>query len=243
MKKNAGISSPRKMNDCQSIWEIHHHASGTMSVAGMVHEIRNPLTTIKAFLQMLLPELQTIGKLELAEMALAEIDRTNDLLTGYLSDIKAGLKEKRKTSMNQIAKKVAGLYAGDAILNRIAISIHTPAEDLFVQADENQLKQVMVNLMKNAVEAIKENKKIHGNINISVFEDNGYVKCSLIDNGGGIDERSLEQIFTPFYTTKEDGNGIGLVISKKIIEDHGGCMNVESANGTTNFTISLPAIF
>ncbi|MBT2692419.1 ATP-binding protein [Bacillus sp. ISL-55] len=217
-------------------------ASASHLAAGLAHEIRNPLTTIKGFIQLLQPELQAAGQQEFADVALDELNRANCLLTEFLSVLKPASSEKKKISVNKLAASMFKLFSSESILKDIEIDIELPDYELYVLADENAIKQVLINLLKNAIEAVEGNSGNKGSIKLVVNEDAGVIHVSVLDNGTGIDEYSLKKIFTPFYTTKTDGTGMGLVISKQIIENHGGEMTVTTQPLKTIFEFSLPAI-
>ncbi|MFT9597572.1 two-component system sensor histidine kinase NtrB [Mesobacillus sp.] len=226
----------------QSATGDYQAASASHLAAGLAHEIRNPLTTIKGFIQLLQPDLQAAGKQEFADVALDELNRANSLLTEFLSVLKPASSEKKKISVNKLAASMFKLFSSESILKDIEIDIEIPDEEVYVLADENAIKQVLINLLKNAIEAVEGNRRNKGSIKLVVNEDGGFIHVSVIDNGNGIDEYSLKKIFTPFYTTKTDGTGMGLVISKQIIENHGGEMTVTTQPFKTIFEFSLPAI-
>lgn len=217
-------------------------ASASHLAAGLAHEIRNPLTTLKGFIQLLKPELQAVGKQEFAEVALDEINRANSLLTDFLSVLKPGSSEKKKLSINELAASMIKLFSSEAILKDIDISGEFPGQELYVLADKNEIKQVLVNLLKNAIEAVEGNEHTRASIKLVVSKDRHLVVVSVIDNGCGIDEYSLNKIFSPFYTTKTGGTGMGLAISKQIIENHGGEMSAATQPFKTIFKFSLPAV-
>ncbi|MEH7442112.1 HAMP domain-containing sensor histidine kinase [Bacillus sp. JJ1122] len=220
----------------------YQDASASKLAAGLAHEIRNPLTTIKGFIQLLKPEMQTIGKSEFADVALEEINRANGLLSEFLSIFKPGSSGKNKISLNSFTKAIINLFKSEALLKQIELMVKVPDVEVFVWADEKQLKQVALNLLKNAFEAIEESDVDRGEIAIAVRKFNGFAKFSVIDNGAGLAKTEAEKLFTPFYTTKENGTGIGLVICKQIIEDHGGRLKVRSKLGRTMFSFELPSI-
>lgn len=224
----------------QSATSEFQATSASHLAAGLAHEIRNPLTTIKGFIQLLKPELQAVGKLEFADVALDEIQRANSLLTEFLSIMKPGSSEKKKLSINKLAASMIKLFSSESILKGIEIYSELPDEELFVLADENAIKQVLVNLLKNAIEAVEGETGAAISLVVGKVED--FIMISVIDNGRGIDEFSLKKIFTPFYTTKADGTGIGLAISKQIIESHGGHMSVTTQPLKTVFKFALPAV-
>lgn len=226
----------------ETIKNEHYTASASKLAAGLAHEIRNPLTTIKGFIQLLKPELEAIGKLEFAEVALEEIQRANHLLSEFLSVYKQGSSVKNTQSLNQLAQSMRNLFASEALLKKIDLKVQVPDVDIHVRADENQLKQIVVNLLKNAFEAIEAKRGTKGEITIVVSKHNGYAEFSVTDNGAGLDENDAAKIFSPFYTTKEKGTGIGLAICKQIIEEHDGKLDVETTNFQTRFFFALPAI-
>ncbi|WNF20949.1 ATP-binding protein [Mesobacillus jeotgali] len=218
-------------------------ASASQLAAGLAHEIRNPLTTIKGFIQLLQPEILAVGKKDFADVALDEINRANSLLTEFLSVLKPGNNsKKKKISMNKLTESIVKLFSSESILKDIEIISTLPKEEVYVFADENGIKQVLVNLLKNAMEAVEGNHAAKAEITMTVIKRKGFVTVSVIDNGSGIDEFTLEKIFTPFYTTKTAGTGIGLAISKEIIENHGGKMSVATEPNKTTFKFALPAI-
>lgn len=227
----------------QSMMEYQSISAGKLA-AGLAHEIRNPLTTIKGFIQLLKPELSSIRTVELAEVALDEISRANDLLSEFLTLVKPGYSAKHMVCVNNLIRSMEKLFASEALLKQIGLEMRVPDEDLYILAEEKQLKQVLINLLKNAFEAIVEaSPRQRGEISVLLLRQNEYVEISVRDNGIGIDEFSFEKLFTPFYTTKEKGTGIGLSISKQIIESHGGKMQVESERGVgTIFTVLLPMV-
>lgn len=210
--------------------------------AGLAHEIRNPLTTVKGFIQLLKPDLQAIGKEEFTDVVLEEINRANDLLSEFLTLLKPAPTGKRKVSVNNVINSMEKLFTSEAILQNIQFSANVPVSEFYVFGNEKQLKQVFMNLLKNAFEAVEGNdRKKNGVISISLHSINSHAEISIQDNGSGIEEHEMKKMFTPFYTTKERGTGIGLVICKQIIEDHDGSLSVKSTpTGGTVFKVILP---
>ncbi|WP_456272142.1 ATP-binding protein [Bacillus sp. AK031] len=216
-------------------------ASEKLSVIGQLaaavaHEIRNPLTSLKGFVQLM----QVTKKAEDShlEIMLSEIERINlisgeMLILGKQQDILFG-----KEDINDIIKQVIVLMEAQANLDNVKIE-YNPAEGdkMFVNADQNQLKQVFINLIKNAVEAIEDTGTVR--VETSNSEDIAIIKIE--DNGVGMDEEWISHLGEPFYSTKEKGTGLGLAVCKKIIERHKGEITYYSEKGSgTTVIITLP---
>lgn len=205
--------------------------------AGIAHEIRNPLTSLKGFIQLLRPNLTT--KQEYAEVMLAELDRIEQIVSELLLLAKPKPVEFQKTSLEKLLKHVNTLLNTKAIMNNIEIVLEYRASTKKICCDENQLKQVFINLIKNAIEAMPDGGKI-----IVEAEDdgNGKVCVRVIDEGEGIPEEHIARLGEPFYTTKEQGTGLGLMISSNILKDHGGKMAFRNNQGKgATVEVTLPA--
>ncbi|WP_057764619.1 ATP-binding protein [Cytobacillus praedii] len=211
--------------------------------AGIAHEIRNPLTSVKGFLQLLRPYLIENGKEQYIDIALDELNRANNLIFEYLNASKPQINKKEELSLRKIINEIGLLYESEAMFHDIILNIQLPDHLPAIFADGMQIKQVLVNLIKNAIEAIKEkNEKTSGKIDIFVEKTDLSTVCVCIsDNGCGMTNETLTHLFTPFYTTKTTGTGIGLPICKKIIEEHSGQIFITSKLGMgSTFKIILP---
>jgi len=230
--------------------EMNGHSEETLFLsnvsklaAGIAHEIRNPLTTVKGFIQLLKPSLSEIGKGQYADIALDEIDRANDLICEFLDATKPFERKKDKVSLNKIIQDIAILYEGETSLQNVQLTYNTLEDDLIVYGDRKQLKQVLLNIVKNAIEATALTKSEYKQIHISLESKERKANMRIKDNGCGMTEEIRENIFTPFYSTKQTGTGIGLSICKKIIEEHDGFMNICSLpDKGTEITIILPLL-
>ncbi|QED47719.1 ATP-binding protein [Cytobacillus dafuensis] len=233
-------------NAKQEVHEASIHSEYITNIsklaAGIAHEIRNPLTTVKGFIQLLKPYLIEIGKEQYAEIALEEINRANDLIFEFLNSTKPQENKKSEISLNKIVKDIAILYESEGLLKNIQINVKLSDQSPIVLANGKQLKQVLVNIIKNAIEAIsiKRNNE-YGLIQLSVEVNDASVYIIIEDNGCGMTEETMKHLFIPFYSTKETGTGIGLPICKKILEDHDGNMYITSTQGKgTIFKLELP---
>ncbi|MDQ0154515.1 ATP-binding protein [Robertmurraya andreesenii] len=209
--------------------------------AGIAHEIRNPLTTIKGFIQLVRPYLIDIQKEEYADISLDEIERANKILFQFLNAAKPQKKETRIVSVNKLIEEMALLYEGEASLQGISIKTVPSSDNPSILIDEYQLKAVLVNMMKNAFEAIRASERIQGRICMRTEIRGAHSVISIHDNGCGIPQETIASLFTPFFTTKTTGTGLGLIICKNIIHDFGGDIQIRSRLGEgTTFYIELP---
>lgn len=212
--------------------------------ASIAHEIRNPLTSIRGFIQLLRPHLHTLGKDEYAKIILAEIDRANDIIHEFLASSKPTVPQVGVIPVSHLLREVVLLTESEALMNGCEIKLNPFYEELRVSVDVKQLKQVILNIIRNAMEAIPEGDDDYtGKIEIGARRDGTEVRIFISDNGKGMDIFTLESLFNPFFTTKENGTGLGLSVSERIIKNHGGSISVSSKLGEgTCFIISLPVM-
>jgi signal transduction histidine kinase len=210
--------------------------------AAIAHEIRNPLTSIRGFIQLLNPYLKEIGKEEYSRIMLSEIDRANDIIYEFLNSSKPSAPMKQKVLVGLLLKESVLLSESEALMK--GCELHSEIFDpyLTISVDVKQIKQVLLNIVKNAMDAIyevREGRK--GRIDISARREGKYALISIRDNGKGMQRTTLNRLFDPFFTTKEEGTGLGLSVSYRIICNHGGTIHVDSQlNEGTEFLIYLP---
>ncbi|OQP02424.1 PAS domain-containing sensor histidine kinase [Parageobacillus galactosidasius] len=204
--------------------------------AGIAHEIRNPLTAIKGFIQLLQFELDE--KKPYLHIIESEIQRIELILGELLVLAKPQATKFTKSDIGVLLQHVTTLLETQGILHNIQIITKIDPSLPLIECDENGLKQVFINFLKNAMEAMKSG----GHIFIEAQKKDEYsVLIRFIDEGCGIPKEQLEKIGKPFFTTKEKGTGLGIMISKKIIEDHGGTMSIMSEeNKGTTVEVTLP---
>ena len=210
--------------------------------AGIAHEIRNPLASINGSIEMLAESADSSdGDKRLFNVIMKESSRLNDIIEGFLNYARDREPELRRINVREMLEDVLMLMRNDpAFGNRIQISIDIDSSDVEILGDPGQLKQVFINLIKNAAEAILE----EGNINVLVSpaKDPEYVEIAVSDNGSGIPQEKLKDIFNPFFTTKSNGMGIGLAVAEKIIRKHGGQISADSVPGEgTTVAVNLIA--
>lgn len=203
--------------------------------AGIAHEIRNPLTAIKGFLQLMQSERKESD--QYFDIVFSELNRIELILSELLMLAKPQEALFKQMNMSHVLTEVITLLETEANLNNVMIQKRFSDGPDFVHCDPNQLKQVFINLIKNAIEAMPSG----GAITIETICENDTFTIHFVDTGEGIPEDILQKIGQPFVTTKESGNGLGLMMTFKIIENHKGTIQVESEEGKgTKFTISLP---
>jgi signal transduction histidine kinase len=231
--------------------------------AGVAHEINNPLTTITGLTSLLLdtplPDIFSEEILEDLQMINKEARRARDIVRSLLDFARAGLPQRQPTDFNQLIEEAIFLVYTKSVSQKITLEKSlTPLPQMLL--DINQMKQVIVNLLNNAVQAMLAYPEQLAVLTISTQlkplhtanlaqEQNGKasqaVVCKITDTGQGIKLEHLDKIFDPFFTTKEvgQGTGLGLSISYGIIEKHGGSITVESTYGQgSTFTLVLPVI-
>ncbi|OIU70330.1 ATP-binding protein [Rossellomorea aquimaris] len=208
--------------------------------AAVAHEIRNPLTSLKGFIQLM----QTTGSVnrDHLDIMLSEVDRI-DLISGEMLILgKQQDLHYQIVNVDSILQQVIVLMKAQANIDNVSID-YKPylIEPLRVEAEANQLKQVFINIIKNAVEAIPADRR--GRVSISLNRKDGDAIIIVSDNGTGMDPERIEKVGEPFYSTKEKGTGLGLAICKKIIEKHKGkiVFHSEKQKGTV-VEICLPLI-
>ncbi|MDA8233244.1 MAG: ATP-binding protein [Clostridia bacterium] len=205
--------------------------------AGLAHEIRNPLTSIRGFIQLLQNKHQDGMDKEYIEIIISELDRVNNLVKEFLLLAKPAEPKQDLLSIHQLIKETMIFMEGEAILHEIDIKSDVPEDLPLVSLDSEQMKQVLINIIHNAIEAIC----YKGKIKIKGVYSLDKILLIISDNGPGIPETLLTKIFHPFVTTKAEGTGLGLAVTKRIIESHGGTIQVESQVGLgTVFTIEIP---
>ncbi|MRR42110.1 ATP-binding protein, partial [Bacillus anthracis] len=206
--------------------------------AGVAHEVRNPLTVIKGFIQLF--QINKEDQEKYFDLMLSEIERIEAILQEFLSIAKTDEISTEKKNIYQIFKNVVSLINTKAIMTNIQVELSTDSKDIIIECSENQLKQVFINILQNSIEAMPDG----GRISIHIKEIGKYgIIISVIDKGIGIPAERIKRLGEPFYSTKEKGTGIGLMLSYKIIESHQGNISIMSEVGVgTTVTIYLPKI-
>ncbi|THE13045.1 PAS domain S-box protein [Bacillus timonensis] len=202
--------------------------------AGVAHEIRNPLTTLKGFVQLLTSDIDK----HYASILLSEIDRINQIVSEFLILSKPQVTKYATQNIKRILNNITSLLETEARLKGIQLISEYDVNLPLINCEQNQLKQVFINLIKNAIEAMPNGGKI---IVKAQIINNKMVSIQIVDQGMGIEEERIPKLGEPFYTTKENGTGLGLMVCYRIIEQHGGIMNITSQlNRGTTVEVCLP---
>ncbi|WP_282942006.1 PAS domain S-box protein [Paenibacillus sp. RC67] len=204
--------------------------------AGLAHEIRNPLTSLKGFLQLMYEK--GPNQQRYYDIMCSELNRINFIVSEFLIIAKPQVIEFNLKSLKQIIQTVIQLIEPEATMNNVQISVQMSKKDpIMICCSEFQIKQVFINLLKNAIEAMPNG----GEIQLDVHQDQQEVHIRIVDNGHGIPQERLAFLGEPFYTTKEKGTGLGLMMCYKIIETHQGKIQIESElNEGTEVNMTLP---
>lgn len=214
-------------------------ASTSMLIGTLAHELRNPLSAAKGLLQLLSRKRDPERTRGYVDLVLREIDRVTCLLNEFLLLGKPAAILTEPIDLAKFLRELLPLLDGEAIGTTIEI-LFNPAEEVGpVMADPSQLTQVILNLVRNSIQSLGQT----GIVEILLRQLNDKVELSIQDNGKGFVPEVLEQLFTPFFTTKERGTGLGLSIVKAIINNHDGEIEASTLpQGGAVFTITLPIV-
>jgi signal transduction histidine kinase len=200
--------------------------------AGFGHEVRNPMTTVRGFLQLLSEKKECACYNEYFDLMISELDRANSIITEFLSLAKNKAIYLESKNLNDILISLYPLMQADGTLTNTYIELEMQKIPvLFV--DEKEIRQLVLNLVRNGLEAMSPG----GLIKISTYSEENEVVLAVKDNGGGIDSQTLEKLGTPFFTTKENGTGLGLTVCYNIATRHNASIEIESGSGGTTFFV------
>ncbi len=211
--------------------------------AGVAHEIGNPLNALNIHLQLLDREIKKLSEdksadlHELLDVARTEVSRLDLIITQFLHAIRPSAPTLVVEQIDLLLKETLNLIKQEIQDRKINVSLDCPKYIPEIKLDRNQIKQAFFNLIRNALQAMPDGGELRIVINVS----DDFVEVSFQDSGVGISSEELGQIFDPYHTTKEEGSGLGLMVVQRIIQDHGGQIDVVSKVGTgTSFTVLLP---
>jgi hypothetical protein len=207
--------------------------------AHVAHEIRNPLVTIGGFARNVHRQLgEDDPRGQKMAIVVEEVERLERILATVMDFSKPSAPWKRPTKINQVIQNSCVLVAGDMEKAGAELDARLDPRLPLVMVDAEQLKQALLNILKNAAQSLGDG----GRVTVSSRFEDSAIWIDIADTGKGIPDDMLPNLFDPFFTTRPDGTGLGLAVTRKIIVDHGGDIDCKSKLGVgTTFTISLPA--
>lgn len=243
-----------EQQDMQRALLLHREALGRAArasnmgefAATLAHEINQPLTAIGSYLGVVRrllanPSNDTVGASEAARQASAQVERAANVIRRLREFISTGRSVKAAASPRDLIERIYSFYRADLAQSGIVLK-RIVADGLpNVLVDGIQIEQVVINLVRNAAEAIAGISREDGQVRIeAALESRDRVRISVIDNGPGFDPSILQQPITAFTSTKADGMGLGLALSRSIVEEHGGKLSIESNRSGSRVSITLP---
>ena len=213
--------------------------------AGVAHEIGNPLNSLHIHLQLMERSLQKLHDGEKAELeqsidvARSEVNRLDSIVTQFLKAIRPSRPQLRPENVNTIVEEAVRFFAPELQDREIVVEQELRSDLPLLQLDRDQMKQAFYNVIKNSVEAMHR----HGTLRIRTDLTDTHVIVRFVDTGGGMSAENLSRVFEPYFTTKPSGSGLGLLIVRRIVREHGGELSIESSQGRgLTLTIRLPYI-
>jgi len=217
----------------------------TLLAAGVAHEIGNPLNSLHIHLQLMERSVQKLHgetKAELQQsidIARSEVNRLDSIVTQFLRAIRPSRPQLHPESLNTIVEEAVRFFTPEIQDRDIVVEQELRSDLPLLQLDRDQMKQAFYNVIKNSLEAMKR----HGTLRIRTDVDDTHVIVSFVDTGSGMSAGNLSRVFEPYFTTKPSGSGLGLLIVRRIVREHGGELSIESNEGEgLTLTIRLPYI-
>lgn len=215
----------------------------TLLAAGVAHELGNPLNSLNIHLQLMERQARKIkGKAreelqDSIDICRGEISRLDSIVSQFLRAIRPSRPQLRPENINTIVEEAVRFFSPEIEARDIVVEAELHSDLPFLQVDRDQMKQAFYNVIKNSFEAMKR----RGILRIRTDRDESHVRVRFIDTGGGMSAEALSHVFEPYYTTKATGTGLGLLIVRRIVREHGGELAIESTDGKgLTLTIRLP---
>jgi len=233
-----------KMADSRDALEQHVRQQDRLAalgrvVGGVAHEIRNPLNSLRLTLELLARRIRKQrADITQVDAAVAEVDRLDGILTKLLAFGRPGAEDRKRQSLRPIIERAARMAEERATRRNIQIQLDIQrGTDCQADVDGSQIEQVLLNVLLNSVEASPDDNRIE----VAVRNGSDVIVIDVLDHGPGIAPDVREKIFDPYFTTKDTGSGLGLAVSREIVQRHGGDLSFVSEPGRTLFSLSVPA--
>ena len=217
----------------------------TLLAAGVAHEIGNPLNSLHIHLQLMERAVQKLhdgAKSELQQsidVARSEVSRLDSIVTQFLRAIRPSRPQFHPENVNMLVEDAVRFFAPEIQDRDIVVEQELRSDLPLLQLDRDQMKQAFYNVIKNSLEAMKR----RGTLRILTHTDDTHVLITFVDTGGGMSAENLSRVFEPYFTTKPSGTGLGLLIVRRIVREHGGELSIESGKDKClTLTIRLPYI-
>lgn len=233
---NYGINESKNIISLHmNLKEFEKEKNIKLNLFKITHEIKNPLTVVNGYLSMF--DVTDIEKSKRYISILKnEVNRTLNLLSDFMEFTKIKV-VKKECNFNDLISDVKEVLIPFFVKKNVSYSFCVQ-NNIIVNMDYNRIKQVIINVIKNAVEACRES---NGMVTTTAFTEEDYLIIVVKDNGIGMDKFVLDNILVPFYTTKDNGTGLGVSLSKEILEAHGGTINYDSVKEKyTTCKITIP---
>ena len=207
--------------------------------ASMSHEVRNPLTAVRGFIQLLSEDISTNSRKEYADIALSELDRATEVINDYLTFAKPVLEKEEKLNANEEIQHAVNIITPLATMNGIQLKVSLPEKQHFTKGEGKKFQQCLINLLKNGIESMQPTGELH----IAQTYSNGMIEIHIQDQGKGMTKEQINRLGEPYFTTKEKGTGLGMMVSYSIIKGMNGTIDVTSEiEKGTRFILKLPII-
>ncbi|MBX5436344.1 MAG: GAF domain-containing protein [Alicyclobacillaceae bacterium] len=200
----------------------------TSLAAGIAHEIRNPLTTARGFLQLFAKRLESETDKRFLDLTIQELDRINQLVKDFMTLAKPDVPSYNHVNLTEVLQGAVEFIRPEASLRGVPLTVKLPGEAVWIWADANQIKQLVLNIIQNALQACDPHDDT---VTVELLATADTAVIVVADTGCGMSEVQIHQMFEPFYTTKPTGTGLGMAISKRIVDEHQGHIEVESQPG------------
>jgi two-component system, sporulation sensor kinase E len=226
----------------EKIKEAEKEALSGRIAAGIAHEIRNPLTTVRGYLQFLKTDMEDSTARLFSNVLIPEIDRANKIISDFLSIAKPSLRAVEPIRVNEfLLGYLFKFLNSEALLHNVEMDIEIDPDtyDFSILCNREELLQVFINLLQNSMQA-KGTAPLRIQVSAKMVESR--VHFVFQDNGKGIPSSALSHIFEPFFTTRDEGTGLGLSVSRKIVENHNGSIQAASSENGTIFVLDFPVI-